>query len=251
LGTVRLGEAEDAINKNKNATAEVRRLYNVQEVLLGSGMFGKVYLATSKENKEVKFAVKILHKNKMSAALMDQMHEELAVLYKLDHPYICQYVESFEDLKYIYIIMEFCPGDTLFRRLEDKGKFTEREAAQLAYKLIEGLNHIHASDVVHRDLKPENVMIDEKGDPKIIDFGLSKDTQNFTRLLRSFVGSKVYMAPEILEGLGHGHGVDLWSLGIIIFLMISADFPFSSRNLDEEIKSAPIFFPPGKWEGVS
>lgn len=173
------------------------------------------------------------------------------MLYKLDHPFICQYIESFEDKKYMYIIMEFCPGTTLLNRLEKKGLFTEREAAQLMYKVIEGLNHIHVSDVVHRDIKPDNIMIGENGDPKIIDFGLSKDTQHNTRLLKSFVGSKVYMAPEILSGQCHSQTADMWSLGIIMFLVLSADFPFAARTLDDDILNAPIYFPDKEWSGVS
>lgn len=209
-----------------------------------------MYLAEAKDG-GTKFALKVQQVKKISEALHKQMHEELAILYKLDHPYICQYVESFEDEKYIYIIMEFCPGKVLMDRLDEQGRFTEFQAAKCIYKIIEGMNHVHHSSIVHRDLKPENIIIDDNGDPKIIDFGLGKDTNNNTRLLKSFVGSKLYMAPEILMGQAHSNTCDMWSIGIILFLIISGSYPFDLSNLEKEIIEAPILFPKGTWADVS
>jgi serine/threonine protein kinase len=168
--------AQPAYARKKNATKEIRRLYKVNDTLLGSGAFGKVYLGESKENSNVKFAIKIVSIAKVTGKLREQMHEELLVLCKLDHPYVAQYIESFEDEKYLYIVMELIHGRELNARLEKGLTFTELEAAQIIYKTIEGVNHCHASGVVHRDLKPENLMVTDAGDPKIIDFGLSKDT---------------------------------------------------------------------------
>ena len=139
--------------------------------------------------------------------------------------------------------MEHCPGKTMMDRLETHGKFNEREAAQMIYKILEGLNHIHASDIVHRDLKPENIIIDNNGDPKIIDFGLSKDTLHNTRVLQSFVGSKIYMAPEVLMHQTQSPSIDLWSVGIITYLIVSGDLPFSASNLENDIIEAAIVFP--------
>jgi len=179
------------------------------------------------------------------------MQQELKILYKLDHPYICNYIESFEDDKHIYIVMEYCQGKDLMSRLEEKGHYTELEAARMIFKIIEGLNHIHNVHVVHRDLKPENIIIDDAGDPKIIDFGLSSDTLGGTKALKTYVGSKVYMAPEILENTGHSSTCDMWSIGIILYLLLSGQFPFSLRNLEHEISHSPVCFPPHKWENIS
>lgn len=99
---------DEEVHYIADATKEVRRLYNVQQKLLGAGAFGKVYLAESREDAKIKFAIKILNTRKMNPQLVNQMQNELKILYKLDHPYICNYIESFEDDKNIYIIMEYC-----------------------------------------------------------------------------------------------------------------------------------------------
>ena len=117
------------LSRHRNATQEIRRLYNVKDILLGSGAFGKVYLGESKENPNVKFAVKILQLKNVSEALRNQMHEELMVLCKLDHPYIAQYIESFEDEKYMYIVMELITGKDLNINEGAGGSYSELEAA--------------------------------------------------------------------------------------------------------------------------
>ena len=96
----------------------------------------------------------------MDAGLRAQVREELKVLCDLDHSYVVQYIESFEDEKYLYIVMEYIQGQELFKHMETKGVLTEQEAANTIYKIIEALSHIHSCGIAHRDLKPENIMID-------------------------------------------------------------------------------------------
>ena len=114
------------------------------------------------------------------------------------------------------------------------------------------MNHIHAAGVVHRDLKPENIMIDNDGDPRVIDFGLSKDTKGGAKLLKSMVGSRAYMAPEILQNHPHSYPCDMWSMGIILYLMLSGNHPFNAKNLDHDIIETPVMFYPGMgWNEIS
>ena len=99
--------------------------------------------------------------------------------------------------------MEYIEGQDLFQFLEEKGNLPEKEVAKIFYKILLALDHIHSQGVIHRDLKLENIMIDEDENPKIIDFGLSKDTNLDEKVETNIVGSKIYMAPEILQGLPH------------------------------------------------
>lgn len=135
--------------------------------------------------------------------------------------------------------------------MDEAGVFTEKKAAKIIFKIIEGLNHIHNVNVVHRDLKPENIIIDDNDSPKIIDFGLSTDTLNNTKKLKTYVGSKLYMAPEIIDNVGHTSTCDMWSIGIILYLMLSGGFPFSLRNVEYEIANSPVVFPEFKWGKIS
>ena len=180
------------------------------------------------------------------------MREELKVLCKIDHPYIVNYIQSFEDEKYIYLVMQLCDGIDMYKYMDKHGKFSEAEAAHFAKKILEALNHIHSIGVVHRDIKPDNIMIGEHKELKIIDFGLSKDTELHPRQLKSIAGSKIFMAPEVIErDSTHSTPVDLWSLGITLYVMLSGSYPFDLKNLDHEIVNTPVIFLPGDWADIS
>ena len=129
--------------------------------------------------------------------------KEINIQKKFDHPFISCFKNSYEDEKYIYLVMEYIEGQDLFQFLEEKGNLPEIEVAKIFYKILLALDHIHSQGVIHRDIKLENIMIDEDENPKIIDFGLSKDTNLDEKVETNIVGSKIYMAPEILQGLPH------------------------------------------------
>ena len=131
--------------------------------------------------------------------------------------------------------MTLITGQILLNELEEKGKYEEDEAAQLFWKILSGISHIHSCNVIHRDIKPENIMIDENNEPVIIDFGLSKDSSDPCMVLKSFVGSKIYMAPEIVikeqkaaviaavsnEKKGYRcFPADIWALGVLLYVLL-------------------------------
>lgn len=234
----------------RNAAQEVKRLYKVHEQLLGAGAYGQVFLAELKNDPSRKYAIKIMHMKKMSEHTRNQMREELNVLHKVDHPHVVKYVQSFEDDKYLYIIMEYIQGHDLYMNMDTNGIYSEQAAARLIYRILEAFNHIHSAGVVHRDVKPDNIMINQNGEPKIIDFGLSKDIGQSIRELKTIAGSKMFMAPEIIDHTSHSFPCDMWSLGIILFMMLSGSHPFDPNNLEHEIVNDALIFLP-EWDRIS
>ena len=122
--------------------------------------------------------------------------------------------------------MDFCPGGELFYHLHNIGRLTEVQARFYFAEIVLGLEHMHNNCIVYRDLKPENVLLDIDGHIKLTDFGLSKDEMPKTSLTKSFCGSPEYMSPEMLEGVGHGRSVDFYSLGALLYEMLTGLPPF-------------------------
>ena len=151
----------------------------------------------------------------------------------LDHPNIVKYYETYESPNYLYLVMEHCQGGELFKQLtEDRAQFTEEKAAHIMRSLFLAVNHLHSKGVAHRDLKPENVMYGSDDRIKIIDFGLSKHTvqQNgASNKFKTVVGTPYYLAPEVLHG-DYSKECDCWSLGVIMYVIISSYLPFHGKN---------------------
>ena len=152
---------------------ELKMLYNIKNVL-GSGSFGKVFLAENKADTSHKVAVKVISKSKLTPDEIESLHFEVAVLQKVDHPNIVKYYETYEDDKFIYLVMELCPGGELIEKITQSKMMSENLAAEAIEKIIRALIHCHRQNIVHRDIKPENVMYDKSGEVKLIDFGLAK-----------------------------------------------------------------------------
>ena len=147
--------------------------YKFSETVLGAGKFGKVFLATSRSDADFRVAIKTIHKSHM--AKLNPLKDEIKMLASLDHPNIVKYYETYESPNYLYVVMEYCHGGELFKKLTDsRAEFTEQKAARLMKALFLAVNHLHSKGIAHRDLKPENVMYGDDGRVKIIDFGLSK-----------------------------------------------------------------------------
>ena len=143
----------------------------------------------------------------------------------------------FQDEKYIHIVMEFCSGGELFDRLEKKGRYSEKEAATLMYKLFHAINHMHGSNISHRDLKPENCLFDTKREDaeiKLVDFGLASRFNNGAGM-STLVGTPYYIAPEIING-NYGPECDNWSLGVILYTLLVGYPPFRGENRAEIFK---------------
>ncbi|PWA45047.1 Calcium/calmodulin-dependent/calcium-dependent protein kinase [Artemisia annua] len=202
--------------------------------LLGCGAFAKVYHARD-INTGQSVAIKVINKHKIShnAHLVANVKREIDIMRQLDHPYIIKLYEVMATKTKIYFVLEFVKGGELFAKVA-KGRLNESQSRKYFHQLISAIGYCHAIGVYHRDLKPENLLIDENGDLKVSDFGLSAVTGQIRSdgLLHTLCGTPSYVAPEILTKRGYDGGkADIWSCGIILFVMNAAFLPFNDSNL--------------------
>ncbi|KAK4745582.1 hypothetical protein SAY87_011894 [Trapa incisa] len=201
---------------------------------LGEGNFGKVKYARDVETGSG-FAVKILEKSRIiNLKVTDQIKREIATLKLLKHPNVVRLHEVLASKTKIYMILEHVTGGELFDKIATKGKLPESEGRKLFQQLIDGVSYCHNRGVYHRDLKLENVLVDSRGSIKITDFGLSALPQHYREdgLLHTTCGSPNYVAPEVLSSRGyHGATSDVWSCGVILYVILMGYLPFDDRNL--------------------
>ncbi|KAJ8923841.1 hypothetical protein NQ315_010423 [Exocentrus adspersus] len=160
----------------------------------------------------------------------------------LKHPNIVQLLETFEDKSKVYLIMELVTGGELFDRIVEKGSYTEKDAADLIRQVLEAVDYMHEQGVVHRDLKPENLLYysaDEDSKIMISDFGLSK--MEDSGVMATACGTPGYVAPEVLAQKPYGKAVDVWSIGVISYILLCGEFEFDSPYWDEISDSAKDF----------
>jgi len=151
-------------------------------------------------------------------------------LSKLDHPNILKLYEVYTDEKRYYIVTELCKGGELFDEILKKGIFTEKEAAKIIQQILQAVAYFHELNIVHRDLKPENVLIDKElnNTLKIIDFGTSIEVQEHENLTNTH-GTSYYIAPEVLNKK-YNKKCDVWSVGVILYILLSGKPPFDGNN---------------------
>lgn len=202
--------------------------------LLGCGAFAKVYHARDIQTGQ-SVAIKVINKHKIShnAHLVSNVKREIDIMRRLQHPYIVKLYEVLATKTKIFFVMEFVKGGELFAKVA-KGRLSETNSRKYFQQLISAIGYCHSRGVYHRDLKPENLLIDENGDLKVLDFGLSAVTGQIRAdgLLHTLCGTPSYVAPEILTKRGYdGAKADIWSCGIILFVMNAAFLPFNDSNL--------------------
>ena len=197
---------------------------------IGHGSFSKVKLGINKLTEE-KVAIKIIDKKKIKIdSERERVQRELNIIKKLNHINIVKIIQIKEDTIYIYIIMEYIENN-LFFHIMNKKYLSEEESSFYFFQIISGIDYIHSQGIVHRDLKPENLLINKMGILKIIDFGLSNYYSKEGKLLSTSCGSPSYTAPEIILGKNYdGFFVDIWAIGIILFIMLCGYFPFDDRD---------------------
>ncbi|KAJ1426133.1 Serine/threonine-protein kinase, active site [Sesbania bispinosa] len=221
----------NSINKKVNTNLLLGRFELGK--LLGHGTFAKVHHARNIKTGEG-VAIKIINKEKiLKTGLVSHIKREISILRRVRHPNIVQLFEVMATKTKIYFVMEYVRGGELFNKVA-KGRLKEEVARKYFQQLICAVEFCHARGVFHRDLKPENLLLDENGNLKVSDFGLSAVSDQIRQdgLFHTFCGTPAYVAPEVLARKGYdGAKVDIWSCGVVLFVLMAGYLPFHDRNI--------------------
>lgn len=218
---------------NGDGGAEVDEAYRVGRYVigrfLGAGSFSRVFECRDVASGRC-YAMKIVNRTQYRKTMDPEILRELAIMERLQHPYIIRLVDVMKSKRHFYIVMQLINGGELAKVLEAPERLPEREARRYFQQLMVGLRHMHRRGVAHRDLKIQNILLDGAGNVRISDFGLSNVYQD-GRLMWSQCGTIVYMAPEIFMQRGYsGFAADVWSAGCILFYLVSGQKPFSGGS---------------------
>eukprot|EP00421_Protoceratium_reticulatum_P068336 CAMPEP_0168415366 /NCGR_PEP_ID=MMETSP0228-20121227/30197_1 /TAXON_ID=133427 /ORGANISM="Protoceratium reticulatum, Strain CCCM 535 (=CCMP 1889)" /LENGTH=457 /DNA_ID=CAMNT_0008429177 /DNA_START=9 /DNA_END=1379 /DNA_ORIENTATION=- len=229
--------------------------YELDGQKLGEGAFGYVCRGVSRESGKP-LAIKSLSKAH-AKNVRRRFRQEVAIMKMIDHPNIIKLVETFETKTHMYLVMELCTGGDLYQRLSSEGPFPEAGAAVIMQQILRPVCYMHQQRVCHRDVKPENFLFltdgpVEENTLKIIDFGLSC-TLEPDRLLSTKLGTPRYSSPQVLAG-SYDEGCDLWSCGVIMYVLLSGQPPFGGRNdaeVMQSVRRGNYAFSGPLWRGVS
>lgn len=198
--------------------------------MIGKGGFSKVTEVRKRDTGQL-YAVKTMSKDfVLGEDKVNQILTERNIMINAHHPFIIQLHSAFQTACELNLVLDFCPGGELFFHLHKQGRFNEKQAKFYFAEILLGLEYLHGQDIVYRDLKPENVLLDIDGHIKITDFGLSKEHMNKRQRTYSYCGSPEYMCPEMLKKAGHGRGVDFYSLGSLLYEMLTGLPPFYDQD---------------------
>ncbi|XP_026194766.1 serine/threonine-protein kinase D1-like isoform X2 [Anabas testudineus] len=234
---------------------DINSVYQIfPDEVLGSGQFGIVYGGKHrKSGRDV--AIKIIDKLRFPTKQESQLRNEVAILQSLHHPGIVNLDCMFETPDRVFVVMEKLHGDMLEMILSsEKGRLPERITKFLVTQILVALRHLHFKNIVHCDLKPENVLLasaDSFPQVKLCDFGFARiiGEKSFRR---SVVGTPAYLAPEVLRNKGYNRSLDMWSVGVIIYVSLSGTFPFNEdEDINDQIQNAAFMYPPHPWKKVS
>jgi len=249
---------EDSIDTPVPSSKSGKRfeeLYRLKGVL-GTGAFSTVRMGYHRSNREKTYAVKCVNRKKLTeedeAALLD----EVSILKEMKHYHIIRLFDFFKESSTYYLVMEEMTGGELFDRIVAKAYYNEKEARDTCKILLEAVGYMHKNNVAHRDLKPENLLlvsISDDSEVKIADFGFAKKVYEESSLVTQ-CGTPGYVAPEILEGLKYDQRADMWSVGVILYILLGGYPPFienTQRELFRKIKKGDYEFHEEYWGTVS
>jgi len=242
-------------------TADLTAMNWALDKELGSGHFAKVYLVKATEGNPTAevgttAACKVIKKPK-EAKKRALVTQEFKILKEINNENVVKCYDAFETDDRLYLILELMSGGELFDRIVDQGHFTEKDAQKVTFKLLAALKYMHDKGIAHLDLKPENMLMASKepnAEVKITDFGLSKFFDEQSSLMKTPCGTPGYIAPEVLHMRGYNEKCDIWSLGVIVYILLCGFPPFYADNdaqLFEKIKKGQYEFLKPYWDPIS
>lgn len=233
---------------------DVNEYYDIEQKELGHGHYGTVRTGINKASGK-KLAIKTIPKAKVSRP--ETMRREISILRTLDHPNIIKLYDVFEGNRHLHLVTELCTGGELFDRIIARGHYSEADAAVLVRKICDAVKHCHDRDICHRDLKPENFLFEtpaEDAELKVIDFGLSRMDDGLSAgVMTTRVGTPYYIAPEVL-GRHYDKSCDLWSIGVITYILLCGYPPFygdTDPEIFASVRAGRYDFDSPEWTHVS
>lgn len=208
--------------------------------IIGSGSFGDVFLAKNNLNGKY-FAIKQMDKEtvKANGGSRDLIMREVNIHRRLSHENIVRLYSHYEDDTHFYLVMDYVCKGTLYQIVKLNGSLDEKTAFKYFIQVVTAVNFLHENNLIHRDLKPENLLIDENDTIKLCDFGWCVEVKIGNRV--TFCGTFEYMAPELVKELPYNQGVDVWSLGVLLYEMIHGYSPFRARDNNQSEEYAQVF----------
>lgn len=208
---------------------------------LDNGRYGTVRLAALKTLPSAQVAIKTISKARVKVS-PECLNREIQTLFQLDHPNISRLFEVYDDSRSVHLVKEYCSGPSLFDCIVQKGSYSESEAAHLLRKILLAVNSLHHCDICHRDLKPEHFIFEDSSpnaELKLVDFGISNKLfgRGDQSEMKTVIGTPDYMAPEVMWG-GYGLMCDMWSVGVIMYAMLSGQLPFIADTVSETFDKA-------------
>ncbi|XP_058181368.1 phosphoenolpyruvate carboxylase kinase 1-like [Rhododendron vialii] len=233
---------------------KLKREYQVCEEI-GRGRFGVVYRCFSAVSGD-SFACKSIDKRLLSDAVNRECVEKEPKILQLlsNHPNILQLYQVFDDKKYIHIITDLCSSASLYHRLTSFALFPEPNAASIFYPLISAITHCHRLGIAHRDIKPDNILFDPRNKLKLANFGSAESFNGGGTMMSGVVGTPYYEAPEVLLGREYDEKVDVWSAGVVLYVMLSGFVPFYGETAGEtfeKVVRGNLRFPTRVFRAVS
>ncbi|XP_076018670.1 protein kinase D4 isoform X2 [Genypterus blacodes] len=236
-------------------STDISSAYQIcMDEFLGAGQFGVVYRGTHRQSGR-SVAIKVIDKTRFPSRQKTQLKNEVAILQNLSHLGVVLLEGMFETGQYVFIVMEKLHGDMLEMILSsERGRLPERNTRFLVLQILEALRYLHFKHIAHCDLKPENVLL-ASADPfpqvKLCDFGFARiiGEKSFRR---SVVGTPAYLAPEVISSSGFNRSLDMWSVGVIMYVSLSGTFPFNEdEDIRQQISNANFMYPRHLWATVS